>query len=340
MINLMTKKNTLEPQASAIKHLIFRASLNQLIRHFFESRNVLEVETPILSFAGNPDPALLSFSTQYHGPGDKYNKLFYLNTSPEFCMKRLLASGSGAIYALCKVFRDGECGARHNPEFTLLEWYQPNYTLEDLMNETIDLIQYLYSKLYHKIHLDPHPLSVKKIKYRDLFLQMLKLDPMTASTHTLQSCVIKHHLNLNFTPEDRDEWLDLIISHIIEPRLNPNELTLLYHYPASQASLAQTKMESGFLVGERVEIYWQGLELANGFHELTNPIEQRTRFEQNNRSRVKKGEIPVKIDEAFLNALPLLPDCSGIAVGIDRVIMCLLGITNIAEVLSFDFNHA
>ncbi len=334
----MTGKTPANPQTSAIKHLYFRATLYKLIRQFFEARNVLEVETPIISFAGNPDPALLSFSTQYHGPGSRFNQLFYLNTSPEFCMKRLLAAGSGPIYSLCKVFRDGECGARHNPEFTMLEWYQPSYSLEALMDETIDLIQYLYANLYHTIQLNPLP--VRKITYRDLFLLMLQLDPMTASTQMLQNCANHHHLDLNFIPKDKDEWLDLIISHIIEPRLNPSELTLVYHYPASQASLAQTKIESGFLVGERVEIYWQGLELANGFHELTNPTEQRARFEQNNHARIQRGANAVRIDEAFLETLSYLPDCSGIAVGIDRVIMCLLGVTNIAEVLSFDFNHA
>lgn len=329
-----------------LKQLKFRALINQHIREFFSLKSVLEVETPMLSNSGNPDPALLSFSTQYHGPGPYYQQEFYLNTSPEFAMKRLLAQGSGAIYSLAKVFRDGECGARHNPEFTLLEWYQPDYSLDSMINETIELINTLYTQTRaaaQLLNIDVISISIEKvtkIKYRDLFLDTINIDPMLASLAELQECISLHNIDIDFIAYDKDEYLDIIISHIIEPKLELNSLTVVYNYPASQAALAQTKLDDGFYVGARFEIYWQGLELANGFHELGDSDEMRTRFLAQNKIRIAKELKPLKIDDAFLSSLNNLPDCSGIALGLDRLIMCLLGCKSISEILSIDFNNA
>lgn len=307
-----------------------RGLLFRTIRDYFFLEEVVEVDTPILSQFGNPDPALLNFVTSYHGPGEYYRAPFYLITSPEYHMKRLLAQGVGSCYYLGKVFRDGELSGRHNPEFTMLEWYRLDYHLEKLMKEVILLIKILTDL----------PLEVEMMTYREAFLTHLNLDPFTASFEELQAILEVNKIDLTFTLRDRDEALDLIVSHLIEPRFDPDKLTLLYHYPASQASLSKIVEVDGQLVGKRFELYWKGLELANGYEELTNAKEQRKRFEAENAKRVACGMEAVPIDELLLESLDQLPFCSGVALGVDRLLMAIEQTKAIEMVIPFGWEKA
>lgn len=312
------------------KRLWQRGALFRVIRDYFFLEEVVEVDTPILSQFGNPDPALCNFVTRYYGPGLHYQQPFYLITSPEYHMKRLLAQGVGSCYYLGKVFRDGELSGRHNPEFTMLEWYRVGYDLEQLMQEVIRLIQILIER----------SLEVESISYYEAFMTYLEIDPFMATMAELQAILEGHKIDLTFELRDRDEALDLIVSHLIEPRFNPNKLTLLYHYPASQASLSKIVEVDGQLVGKRFELYWQGLELANGYEELTNSQEQRKRFEAENKKRVECGMQAVPIDELLLQSLDQLPFCSGVALGVDRLLMAMKEVKEIDAVIPFGWEEA
>ncbi len=313
--------------SSTISLLRQRADYNRMIRQFFAERQVWEVETPILSHSGNPDPQLESFKTVCHA---KQISTCYLNTSPEFTMKRLLAAGSGDIYQLCKVFRDGEMGHKHHPEFTLLEWYRVGMDHFALMNEVQALVEYLAKK----------PLQTEHITYRQLFLDKIGIDVKTAQIPLLQQCAKDFGIDLHQPLLEKDAYLDLLLSVVLEPQLPKDKLVFLYHYPASQAALARVIEEEDFKVGCRFELYWQGLELANGFYELSHAEEQRARFVAQMAQREKQAQMTVPMDELLLAALPQLPECSGVAVGVDRLLMCLLNAKHINEIISFDLERA
>ncbi|MDD3517301.1 MAG: EF-P lysine aminoacylase EpmA [Chromatiales bacterium] len=295
------------------------------IRAFFSERGVLEVETPILSAAGATDPQLASFRLDTpDGPR-------WLHTSPEFPMKRLLAAGSGDIYQLCRVFRAGEAGVRHNPEFTLLEWYRQGFSVRQLMDELEALVQRLAAE-----RLDG---PTEHVSYRDAFLRHAGFDPLDADVTDCRAHATR--LQLGFDGElDRDGWLDLILSLAVAPRFPPDRLTFLYDYPASQAALARIRPDDP-RVAVRFELFWGELELANGFHELADAAEQRHRFEVDNARRRSEGLSEVAIDERLLAALAHgLPDCSGVALGVDRLFQRISGKTSIGEVMAFDWSRA
>ncbi len=327
----MTVTGTGWRPAATPERLHQRARLLARTRRFFDELGVLEVETPVCSRAGVSDPAIDGMTTRFTGPGAPGGRTLYLQTSPEFPMKRLLAAGSGPIYQICRVFRDGEAGRFHNPEFTLLEWYRPGYDHHRLMDEVSALVR----------SLQPACSSEVRWSYSELFRTFLGLDPHRAGLQTLRQTALAQgitaaaHLDL----PDRDAWLDLLLSHCIEPRL-PRGLCFVYDYPASQASLARLRPGDP-PVAERFELYLDGLELANGFHELAEASEQRRRFERELAQRQILGRPSPPLDEAFLQALEAgLPDCAGVALGIDRLLMRLTGAGHIDDVLAFPLARA
>jgi len=306
-----------------------RAHLLRRIRGFFADLGVMEVETPIASRAATSDPALHSLRTGWSGAGARPQTL-YLHTSPELPMKRLLAGGSGPIFQICKVFRDGERGALHHPEFSLLEWYRPHLGYRTLMKEVADLVRYA---------LEQPELPVRYISYRELFQVYLGLDPMRADGKTLRQAAVavpgSRELDL-----DRDGWLDLLLTRRIEPRLGRGRLTFVYDYPPSQAALARIRRDPE-PVAERFELYLEGMELVNGFQELTDPAEQRWRFDADLRERFARGLDRHPLDEAFLAALEAgMPEAAGVALGLDRLLMVATGSTHIDQVLEFPVERA
>lgn len=308
-----------------------RAELLAALRQFFKLRGVMEVETPALSARGATDPHLDSFCTRYTGPGAATGRPAYLQTSPEFAMKRLLAAGSGPIYQICKSFRNGESGRRHNPEFTMLEWYRPGFDYRTLMTEVDALLQAI---------LDTVP--AEQLSYASVFEQHLHLNPHTAATALLRDCAATHRLSVSVTlRDDRDAWLSLLWTHLIEPGLGYGGRPLfVFDYPVSQAMLARIRPDSP-AVAERFEVYVNGTELANGFQELADSAEQRRRFEENCRLRHEAGRVEMSLDERLLAALAHgLPFCSGVALGVDRLLMLKTGKNNLDEVLAFPFDRA
>ncbi|MBK1693612.1 EF-P lysine aminoacylase GenX [Chromatium weissei] len=318
---------TWQPSAP-LANLRARAELLAKLRKFFAEVGVLEVETPLLSTAAVTDAALASFAV-HHANGEPCG---YLHTSPEFPMKRLLAAGSGAIYQICKVFRDGERGRRHHAEFTLLEWYRPDWNYQQLMDEVAAVV---------RLALAQPTLPIEKISYRELFRNRLALDPWTVSTAELQTAAqtagITNAQQLELT---HDGWLDLLLTHCLEKHLGQNTLTFIYDYPPSQAALARIRMDAK-PVAERFELYLQGIELANGFTELGDAAEQRARFEADLAERQTQHLPLPPIDEHFLAALAAgLPDCAGVALGLDRLLMLAINTTHIDSVLAFPIERA
>jgi len=314
--------------SAEIEMLQVRARLFGRIREFFAALGVLEVETPIVSQAAASDPALASFRTYWYAAGARPQTL-YLHTSPELPMKRLLAAGSGPIFQICKVFRDGERGHRHHPEFSMLEWYRPHLSYRDLMTEVADLVRHA---------LDRPTLAARHISYRELFRIHLGLDPLRADEKTLQqaAAAIPGIRDLDL---DRDGWLDLLLTRRIEPRLERERLTFVYDYPPSQAALARIRPDAE-PVAERFELYLEDMELANGFQELTDVDEQRRRFDAE-RQGSARGLEPLPVDERFLAALEVgLPETAGVALGLDRLLMVATGSTHIDQVLAFPVERA
>ncbi len=318
-----------QPAASPDR-LRARARLFAGIRAFFQQRDVLEVETPVCSAAGTTDPAIDTLSTLYTGPLAPGGKRLYLHTSPEFPMKRLLAAGSGPIYQICRVFRDGEAGRFHNPEFTLLEWYRPGFDCHRLMDEVAALLQTLFSG----------DLAERRFSYAQLFQHHLAVDPHTATAdHLADIARVQGIPGVEALMLPRDGWLDLLMTHCIEPKL-PAGLCFIHDYPASQAALARIRPGEP-PVAERFELYLDGLELANGFHELADAREQRRRFQAEVAQRQQEGRPGPPMDQRLLAALEAgLPDCSGVALGIDRLLMRLTGASHIDEVLAFPLQRA
>ena len=323
----MFEQTQWQPSAS-IKNLLTRAKLIEEIRRFFTDRGLLEVETPVLSEFGVTDVHLATFSTEFISPFGEQSKTLWRSTSPEYHMKRLLAAGSGPIFQIGKVFRNEEAGNRHNPEFTMLEWYRPHFDMYRLINEVDDLLQQI---------LECPP--AESMSYQFAFQQYVGLDPLSADLSELVEKAKKHQL-MGAENESRDTLLQFLFSAVVEPQIGQEAPVVVYHFPASQAALAQISSED-LRVAERFEFYYKGLELANGFHELSDAREQLRRFQQDNLQREKMG-LPVRaIDTRLLSALQAgIPNCSGVALGVDRLLMIAMGAEHIKEVISFAIDNA
>jgi len=324
----MTEKDW-QPQAT-LDVLQRRAELLQQIRDFFARRDVLEVDTPVLSRAANTDPNIDSFVIDYAGPDSPVSGQLYLHTSPEFAMKRLLAAGSGPIYQLCKVFRDGEAGRMHNPEFTLLEWYRPGFDHHALMDEVEELLNQLLGI----------NVAFRRITYQQAFIDTTGIDPLTTSVEQCRAYSIRSGPgDVTGLGENLDAWLDLLMDQVVVPTLG-NTPVFIFDYPASQAALARLSANDS-RVAERFELFISGVELANGFHELTDAGEQRQRFLSDNAQREQDDKPGYPIDENLLQALEHgLPDCAGVALGIERLLMLLTGKNYISDVLAFPISRA
>lgn len=305
-----------------------RANMYDSIRQFFAQRSVLEVQTPILSQAGNTDIFLQSVSanvTVHDNP-----KTYYLHTSPEFAMKRLLAAWQVPIYQICSVFRDNEVGSRHNVEFTMLEWYRPDFSLDDLARELNDLVSQVMA----------YPVIFDHYRYVDAFMDFVKIHPFTATCETLQAIARDNGIRVDMG-DDHQGWLDVLFSHLVEPQLGKDLPTLLYDYPPATASLAKTAIDKdGNQVARRFELYINGLEIANAYDELADAQALRLRFDQDNILRKKRGLPVMPIDENLLAAADELPPCSGIAVGLDRLLMVKTGAKTLEAVISFPVTQA
>lgn len=310
------------PSAS-IDGLHKRAHIMSTIRAFFNTRQYLEVETPIMARFGITDVYLSNINAFFR------DKAYCLQTSPEYHMKRLLAAGSGPIFQLARVFRDDELGRWHNPEFTLLEWYQLGIDHHELMKEVDALLQWV---------LDCPPM-IKKT-YQHVFMEICDIDPLQAGVDQLQQTLLQFDLGgvLAADEKDCDQYLFLLMSHVVEPALaNIAAPVAVYDFPASQAALATIKGS----IAERFEVYYRGVELANGFHELTDAHAQRARFNQDLKARALVGLDEVPPDEYLLAALHEgLPPCSGVALGVDRLLALALNEPSIASTIAFDFSRA
>ncbi len=309
-----------QPTAS-LQNIKTRARMLQSMRAFFAERNVLEVETPVIADIAVTDPQIESFSTQYN------KQTCYLQTSPEYFMKRLLAAGSGDIYQIAKVFRDDENGRHHNPEFSLLEWYRCGFDHHQLMDEMQDLITLLMPKNKN---------IFQRISYQQAFIKQLEIDPFESDVNALKECAEKFQIE---TPQgmddDKDMWLDWLMLVKVAPSFDKQAFTFLYDYPASQASLARLDKDD-LRKANRFELFYGELELANGFYELTDATEQAQRFENDNLIRQQRQQKIMPIDYKLLAALNAgLPDCSGVAIGIDRLLMLVSDAGHIKNVMSF-----
>lgn len=308
-----------------------RAALYAQIRQFFNQREVLEVETAILSQCCIPESNIYHFQTAYHqlhsGQVPQVTPL-YLRTSPEAQMKRLLASGSGAIFQIAKVFRDEEAGRWHQPEFTMLEWYRPDFTIDAFLQEVDDLLQLLLGCA-----------AAERLSYCEAFAQFTPVHPLDSSLSELQ----KYADTLGFSDAHRlnqDECLQFIMVQVIEPQIGRQRPVILTDFPAAQAALARKKTDNP-LLAERFEVYFQGLELANGFHELADAIEQRQRFIEQLETRQQQNLPTPPLDERLLNALAAgLPDCCGIAIGLDRILMLQIQARSIEDVVAFTVRNS
>ncbi|EOW0802897.1 elongation factor P--(R)-beta-lysine ligase [Vibrio parahaemolyticus] len=315
-----------QPTAS-IEQLRQRATLIAAIRQFFAERQVMEVDTPAMSHATVTDIHLHTFQTEFVGPGYADGSKLFFMTSPEFHMKRLLAAGSGCIYQINKAFRNEENGRYHNPEFTMLEWYRVGFDHHKLMDEMDDLLQ-----LVLKCG------AAQRMTYQQAFIDVLGVCPLEGSMAELKAAASKLGLSDIAEPEeDRDTLLQLLFSVGVENKIGQDVPAFVYDFPASQAALAKINPQD-HRVADRFEVYFKGIELANGFHELDNPKEQLARFEQDNAKRIEMGLKPQPIDYHLISALEAgLPGCAGVALGIDRLIMLALGCDHIDQVTAFPF---
>jgi len=318
-----------QPTAN-LESLNRRAAILQQIRLFFAERQVLEVETPALSHATVTDEHLHCFETHYVGPGAAEGKKLYLQTSPEYAMKRLLCAGSGCIYQISKAFRNEESGRYHNPEFTMLEWYRLGFDHFQLMDEVDQLLQLILGSA-----------AAELLTYQQAFQLHLKLDPLTASLDTLRKLATdKGLVDIAATETDKDTLLQLLFSLHVEPYIGQERPCIIYHFPASQAALARIHQDDP-RVAERFEVYFKGIELANGFHELSDVLEQKQRFELDNQKRLDVGRPQRQMDNLFLSALEFgLPDCAGVALGIDRLVMLALGATQLQQIVAFPIDRS
>jgi lysyl-tRNA synthetase class 2 len=312
--------------------LRLRAELLARTRRFFDERGFLEVETPLLSadvvVDRHLDPLAVTLGDDPRRPS--VGRTMWLQTSPEFGMKRLLAAGAAAIYQITRAFRAGEQGARHNPEFTIVEWYRPGDTMIEGMQILSDLAEALLS-------LGP----AERISYGDAFAAHVGVDPHRASAAELAMAAERHAISYANSPAsaDRDEWLNLLLAHLVEPQLGRQRPTILFDYPASQAALAQ--VEGDPPVAKRFELYVRGVELANGYQELTDADTLRRRNREANEQRAADGKIRLPEESRLLAAMDAgLPACSGTALGFDRVVMVAAGATSLAEIMAFPIDRA
>ena len=314
--------------------LRLRAALNTRLRSYFAGHGVIEVETPVMSVAGNTEPNIASFTVEFSGRSDGSPPARWLRTSPEYPLKRLLAAGFGDCYELGRVFRNGEAGSRHNPEFTMLEWYRIGWDHRRLAVETAAVINL-------GLDLVGRHAPLVHVRYRDLYFDRLGLDPLTVSDETLRNALGE---GVVMDPRGlvRDDWLDLLMTHRLQPGFDESAMLAVHDYPASQSALARLRADrDGTPVAERFELYLGALELANGYHELTDAGEQGGRFERDGRIRQSRADTVPPTDQRLLAALEHgLPDCAGVALGVDRLMMAMLDTERIADVVAFDFFRA
>ncbi len=313
-----------------LKALRLRAELYALLRRFFAERGVLEVETPVLSSAGNTDPNIESFALRFEGARAAGEATRWLRTSPEFPLKRLLAAGVGDCYELGRVFRNGEAGKRHNPEFTMLEWYRTGMNHHQLMDEVSELLK-------SALTLAGRRATVRDTSFRQLYQDKFGFDPVLAPEEELRSPLQVY--GIDPAGLTRDDWLDLLMTHLIQPTIPTNRILLVYDYPASQCALAKVRAGDP-PVAERFEVFLGTLEIANGYHELNDASEQRQRFEADLARRRDRNAATPPIDERLLAGLPKLPACAGVALGVDRLLMAMMGTEKISDVLAFPFERA
>ncbi|WP_228778883.1 EF-P lysine aminoacylase EpmA [Methylobacter sp. BlB1] len=317
----------------SVEHLRLRAQVLADIRKFFAERSVLEVETPLLSQGIGTDPQLAFFTTEYSLVPQK--QTLFLQTSPEFAMKRLLAAGSGSIYQIAKAFRNGESGRFHNPEFTMLEWYHVGFKLAELMDECADLIARLFD------HRKPL-METERFTYQAIFQRYTGLDPLEFSYPQYCAYALDNQLPeaVSICGNDHAIWLDFIFSHKVQPYLGRNALCMVYGFPVCQSSLARIS-EHDPLITDRVELFIDGVELGNGYFELTDAKEQSERFDKELDIR-RQRNLPASVkDERLIAALQAgLPECSGMAIGLDRLLMLLSDSASIEDVLGFPVNRA
>ena len=305
------------------------------LRRFFDDREFLHVETPLLSrdtvVDRYIDPVVVQESNVLDGGREKTG--FFLQTSPEFAMKRMLASGATSIYQICKAFRKGEAGRRHNPEFTMLEWYR----VGDDMNAGIELLREFAMHMFQTA-------AIETISHSDAFVKFAGVDPLLATVEEFQSVCESNNVDVSsFSGEqDRDVWLNLIMSEIVEPKLGSPNPMIVFHFPASQSALAKVcTTADGHNVAERFELYVGGVELANGYHELLDADELVNRNEKVNSQRAADGRDPLPPQSELLEAMRHgLPACSGVALGVDRLMMVLLEKQSIGEVIAFPIDRA
>ena len=309
------------PSAS-LETLQARAALLARTRAFFLQRGVLEVETPIASRHATVDVHIDSLRT---ADGR------WLHTSPEFAMKRLLAAGSGPIWQLCRVFRAGDEGRLHNPEFTMLEWYRPEWDHHRLMDEVADLVA----------ELGAPRVQGRRLTFREAWLEHAGVDPFTADMPAFAKALGRHYaLPEGYRELDRDGWLDFGMGFVVGPRLGVEAPCFVHDFPASQAALARVRA-GDVPLAERFELFWRGLELANGFHELGDAAEQRRRFEADQQRRAKARRVVPPFDANLIEALGAgFPRCAGVALGVDRLLMLLLGLPDVASTMAFDWSRA
>ncbi len=317
----------------SIEILRLRAKILDDIRRFFSARAVLEVETPLLGSSTGTDPQLDFFTTDYCSPPLQHT--LFLQTSPEFAMKRLLAAGSGSIYQIGKAFRNGESGRFHNPEFTLLEWYRVGFTLPQLMDEIAELLAVLFNG-HRSLN------ATQRFSYQAVFQRYTGLNPLEFFYHDYCAYALDNQMPeaVSICGDDHGLWLDFIFSHKVQPQLGENAVCMVYGYPVCQSSLARVN-EYNSKITDRVEVFVNGIELGNGYYELTDANEQERRFDDEMSIRQqRKRPVTVK-DKRFIEALKAgLPECSGMAIGLDRLLMLLTNSASINDVLSFPMHRA
>ena len=294
-----------------------RAKLYRTIREYLDSQGVIEVDVPILGASTVTDPFIQSLSLRFN------DRRYFLQTSPEFFLKRLLCQYQQSVYSLTKVFRAEEIGRHHNPEFTMLEWYRRGFNERELIQDVLSLIKQIQPNIQSRC-----------MSYRDVFIAAVGVDPHEASWQDLK-CIAEKNLCIEFDSNQKSLWLDLLFTHLVEPKMFEG-ITAVFDYPACQSALARLEEdEKGEQIAKRFEVFWNGLEIANGYWELTDADIQRERFEQDNSLRRAMGIEELPIDERFISALKQgLPDCSGVALGVDRILMCILGVNDITHVLN------
>jgi lysyl-tRNA synthetase class 2 len=312
--------------------LRLRAELLARTRRFFDERGFLEVETPLLSadvvVDRHLDPIEVTVPHDPRHPNE--GRRMWLQTSPEFGMKRLMAAGGEAIYQITRAFRAGEAGARHNPEFTIVEWYRRGDAMLEGLQLLSDLAEWLLMRG-----------PAERLSYREAFERHVGVDPLTCTPGALAAAAEQHGVAAgeSYAQADRDEWLNLLLAELVEPHLGKDAPTILYHYPASQAALARTVGEPG--VAERFELYVDGIELANGYHELLDAGVLRARSQAANQARAAEGKPALPVESRLLAAMELgLPACSGVALGFDRVMMLAAGAQSLDQVLAFPVDRA